>query len=84
MVFRVRKFEGALKKDNKIVTTRLMKKFDRDAFLNTVAGICWEQGLNETDDVDSCRSLVLCIFPLLLTSMLLLSQFGFLRCAAHG
>ena len=52
MVFCARKFEGALKKDSKIVQTRSMKNFDKDAFLANVAGICWKQGLNETDDVN--------------------------------
>ena len=41
-----------MKKDSKIVQTRSMKNFDKDAFLADVTGICWEQGLNETDDVD--------------------------------
>ena len=52
MVFCVRKFEGALKKDHKVITTRSMKNFDKDAFLADVAGICWEQGFSETDDVN--------------------------------
>ena len=52
MVFCVRKFEGALKKDHKVVTTRSMKNFDKDAFLSDVAGICWERGFSETDDVN--------------------------------
>ena len=52
MVFCVRKFESALKKDHKVITTRSMKNFDKDAFLADVAGICWEQGFSETDDVN--------------------------------
>ena len=52
MEFCVRKFEGALKKDSKIVQTRSMKNFDRDAFFTDITGICWEQGLNETDAVE--------------------------------
>ena len=52
MVFCVRKFEGALKKDHKVDTTRSMKNFDKDAFLSDVAGICWERGFSETDDVN--------------------------------
>ena len=52
MVFCVRKFEGALKKDHKVVTTKSMKNFDKDAFLADVAGICWERGFSETDDVN--------------------------------
>ena len=52
MVFCVRKFEGAEKKDHKVITTRSMKNFDKDAFLADVAGICWERGFDETDDVN--------------------------------
>ena len=52
MVFCVRKFEGAVKKDDKVITTRSMKNFDKDAFLADVAGICWERGFDETDDVN--------------------------------
>ena len=29
-----------------------MKNFDKDAFLADVAGICWERGFDETDDVN--------------------------------
>ena len=39
MVFCVRKFQGALKKDHKVIATRSMKKFDKDAFLADVSGI---------------------------------------------
>ena len=52
MVFCVHKFEGALQQDRKIFTSRSMQNLNRDAFLADVAEICWEQGLNETDDVD--------------------------------
>ena len=38
--FCVRKFEGAVKKDHQVITTRSMKKLDKDAFLAHVAGIC--------------------------------------------
>ena len=52
MVYCVRKFEGALKKDQKMFTTRFMKNFDKDAFIANIAGIGLKQGSNETDDVD--------------------------------
>ena len=52
MVFCVRKFQGAVEKDHKVITTRSMKNFDKDAFLADVADICWEHGLDETDDVN--------------------------------
>ena len=51
MAFCVLKFEGALKKDSKKVTTRSMKNFDKDAFPSDVAEICFGQGLNETGTV---------------------------------
>ena len=44
MVFCVHKFHGELKKDHKVITTRSMKNFDKDAFFADVADICWEQG----------------------------------------
>ena len=52
MVCCVRKFEGAVKKDHKAMAPRSMKNFDKDAFLAYVTSICWEQGFNETDDVN--------------------------------
>ena len=50
--FCVRKFEGALRKDSKIVQTRSMEKIGKNAIPNDAAMICREHGLNETDDVD--------------------------------
>ena len=82
-VFFVRKFEGVLKKDSKIVTTRSMKIFDKDACLTDVAEIGWEQGLNETDDVDILVTYWSFLFPLLLTSMLISSPFGFPKGTAN-
>ena len=35
-----------------MVTTRSVKNFDKDAFLADVAGIRWEQGFSETDNVN--------------------------------
>ena len=40
VVFCVRKFQGALKKDHTVITTRSIKNFDKDAFLADVADIC--------------------------------------------
>ena len=51
-VFCVRKFEGALKKDHKVITTTSMINVDKDVFLGDIANICWKQVFNETDDVD--------------------------------
>ena len=52
MVFCVRKFNGALLKDRKIIKTRSMKHFNEIALLAEVSNICWERALNGTDDVN--------------------------------
>ena len=35
-----------------MIKTRKMKNFNEEAFLADVSGICWEQMLNETDDIN--------------------------------
>ena len=52
MVFCIRKYNGAVEKDHKMIKTRKMKNFDKLAFLLDVSGICWEWMLNGTDDVN--------------------------------
>ena len=52
MVYCIRKFNGAVEKGHKMIKTRKMKNFNEEAFLADVSGICWEQVLNETDDID--------------------------------
>ena len=52
MVYCIRKFNGAVDKDHKVIKTRKMKNFNEDAFLADVSGICWEQMLSETDDIN--------------------------------
>ena len=53
MVYCIRKFNGAVEKDHKMIKTRKMKNFNEDAFLADVSGICWEQMLTETDDINT-------------------------------
>ena len=84
MVFCVRKFQGALKKDHKMITTRCMKNFDKDAFLADIADICWEQGLNETDDVNVLVTQWSTLFFLIIESMLPPRLCVFLSGTAHG
>ena len=52
MVYCIRKFNGAVDKDHKVIKTRKMKNFNEAAFLADVSGICWEQMLSETDDIN--------------------------------
>ena len=42
-----------------------MKNCNKDAFLADVAGICWEQGLKDTVDVDILVIQLSLHFPLL-------------------
>ena len=53
MVYCIRKFNGAVEKDHKVIKTRKMKNFNEDAFLSDVSGICWELMLTETDDINT-------------------------------
>ena len=57
MVYCIRKFNGAVEKDHKVVKTRKMKNFNEDAFLAAaswkVSGICWELLLTETDYINT-------------------------------
>ena len=43
---------GAVEKDHKVIKTPNMKNFNEEAFLADVSGICWEQILGETDDIN--------------------------------
>ena len=52
MVYCIRKFRGGVEKNHKMITTRSMKYFEENAFLSDVAGICWENALSQTDDID--------------------------------
>ena len=52
MVYCIRKFNGAVERDHKIIKTRKMKNFDQDAFLCDVSNICWEHIVTKTDNVN--------------------------------
>ena len=51
MVYCIRKFNG--EKGHKMIKTRQMKNFDKEAFLADVSGICWEQMFSETDNINA-------------------------------
>ena len=42
MVYGIRKFDGAVKKDHKQIKTRSMKNFEEQDFLSDVSNIRWE------------------------------------------
>ena len=52
MVYCIRKFNRAVEKGHKIIKTCKTKNFNDQAFLSDVAGINWEQMLNDTDDIN--------------------------------
>ena len=56
MIYCIRKFNGAVEKDHKMIKTRKMKNFNEDAFLADVSAICWEQLATESDNISSVVS----------------------------
>ena len=78
MVFCIRKYNGAVEKDHKMIKTRKMKNFDELAFLSDVSGICWEGMLNETDDVNVLVNRWTNLFSLIVNRHALL-----LKCASQ-
>ena len=78
MVFCIRKYNGAVEKDHKMIKTRKMKNFDELAFLSDVSGICWEGMLNETDDVNVLVNRWTNLFSLIVNKHALL-----LKCASQ-
>ena len=52
MVHCIGKFNGAVEKGHRMIKTQKKKKFNEEAFLADVSGICWEQMLAGTDDID--------------------------------
>ena len=52
MVYCIRKFNGAIAADHKIIKTRKMKNFNQDAFLSEISNICWEHIVSKTDNVN--------------------------------
>ena len=52
MVYCIRKLNGAVEKSHKTIKTRKMRHLNEEEFLADVSGICWEQMLTETDDIN--------------------------------
>ena len=52
LVYCIRKFNGVVEKDHKMIKTCQTKNFNEEAFLADVSAICWEQILTETDDIN--------------------------------
>ena len=69
MVYCIRKFNGAVEKSYKTIKTRKMKHFNEEAFLANVSGICWEQMLTETDDINFLVSYWSEMFYLIIENM---------------
>ena len=53
MVHWIRKFNGAVEKDHKLIKTRSMKHFKEEEFLSDVSGICWEHMFQQTDNINA-------------------------------
>ena len=66
LVFCVRKFRGACKKQHKNISTRQMKNFDQTEFVNDLLGVDWRGIVRNTDDVNVVVSKWTNIFSLIL------------------
>ena len=66
LVYFIRKFNGAVEKDHKMIKTRKMKNFNEEAFLADVSAICWEQIITETDDINFLVNYWSSLFSLIL------------------
>ena len=53
LVYVCRKFRGSLSAQHKVITSRQMKNFDKDLFLNDLASVDWSAIVYNSDDVDS-------------------------------
>ena len=51
LVYCIRKFNGEVTKDHKVIKTRKMRKFEEGQFLTDVASVCWVSVVTQTDDV---------------------------------
>ena len=52
LVYCIRKLNGALKRDHKVITTRVMKRFSEIDFLDDVAKVPWEQVVQSSNDIN--------------------------------
>ena len=52
LIFCVRKFRGSCKKQHKNISTRQMKNFDQNEFINDVLGVDWRCIVRNIDDIN--------------------------------
>ena len=52
LVYCIRKLNGSLKRDRKIITTRVRKKFSEKDFLDDVVKVPWEQVVPSPNDIN--------------------------------
>ena len=52
MVYCVRKFRGALKRQHKKITTRQLKHFDQTEFINDLLLVDWKGIVSNGDDIN--------------------------------
>ena len=52
LVYCVRKYRGAFKKQHKNISTRQMKNFDQTEFVNDLLGVDWSGIVRNTDDIN--------------------------------
>ena len=53
MVYCIRKFNGSLKRDYKVIKKQIVKKFSPQDFLEDVASINWDHVATSSTDIDT-------------------------------
>ncbi len=66
LIYCVRKFRGASKKQHKHISTRQMKNFDQNKFVNDLLEVDWKGIVQNTDDIDVVVNNWTSIFSLIL------------------
>ena len=66
LIYCVRKFRGASKKQHKYISTRQMKNFDQTKFVNDLLEVDWNGIVQNTDDIDVVINNWTSIFSLIL------------------
>ena len=69
LVFCVRKFRGACKKQHKNISTRQMKNFDQNEFVIDLLGVDWRGIVRNTEDINVVVNNWTKIFSLILENM---------------
>ena len=84
LIYCLRKFNGARRKDHKVIKTRSMKNFDATAFLTDVSPINWDRIVSRPMDINMLDDDWSNLFSMIIDKYAPISQCGFLKNIVHG